>query len=94
MEQNKVYQTADGFKFYTENLAKNHAINLKDKTITEVENKQFRQSPVNTENTAVGDIGALAEGTEFETSQEMLDSEKKEAPTEQEANKVNPKPRK
>lgn len=77
----KQYQTSDGKKFYTENLAKNYAKDLEDKKVTPIEASAVKK---NTEETK-GSSGpetvdvVLAQAAELQTVEEvqaLLDAEK------------------
>lgn len=70
---NEYYETADGHKFYTENLAKNHAFSTKtltNKSITHV----VRPVEGVTKESANEILAKVAE-MDLETAQEYLDNE-------------------
>lgn len=70
---NEYFETSDGHKFYTENLAKNHAFSTKtlaDKSITHVS----RPAESEVKETAT-DIVAKAAEMDIETAQDYLDNE-------------------
>ncbi|AYZ11912.1 hypothetical protein EGY05_08225 [Chryseobacterium arthrosphaerae] len=70
---NEYFETSDGHKFYTENLAKNHAFSTKtltDKSVTKVE----RPAETVTKESA-NDILAKVAEMDIDTAQEYLDNE-------------------
>lgn len=68
-ELQEYFETSDGTKFYTENLAKNHARDLEDKKVTHVER------PAEEAKESAADIIAKAAEMDKETADEYLDAE-------------------
>jgi hypothetical protein len=64
------FQTSDGEKFYTKNMAENHARDLKDRSVTTVS----RPADKEVKETAA-DIIAKAPEMDLETAEEYLETE-------------------
>ena len=69
-ELQEYFETSDGTKFYTENMAKNHARDLEDKKVTHV----TRPEEESAKETAA-DIIAKAPEMDLDTANEYLDAE-------------------
>lgn len=64
------FETSDGSKFYTENLAKNHARDLKDKAIKTVERPEEKVEKI-----SAADIIELAPEMDIDEATEYLENE-------------------